>query len=237
MVRDKRCGKLEKQQKMTCTSANECRFAEQIVETFPFYFGQIEKEFVDCEFREHIVVAQSLDSKVFQNSVEPCYAEDEVCYFTDSTIVWEREAVRTCRFERLLDLPELRIMEGSRSTIFYTQNNEYLFKLTQQETHCGFDFFQTTEGLFLAFYTSHSDLKNRLAEIPISKYNINHFVDKDRNDLILAENDYQKMKMTEMTLDVTCSMLMNTIQSNINNDDTFLTLNYLGKSFSKNWCI
>jgi hypothetical protein len=231
MVRDKTCGNLERKQKMTCTSPNECHFVAEKVESFPFYFGQIEKEFVDCQFHERIVVAQTLETKVFQNAIEPCFAQDEVCYLAESTVVWEREEVRKCTFERLIDLPQLQSMPGSRSTIFYTENNQYLFKVTQKQTQCGFEFFQTTEGLFLAFYTPNSDLKNRLAEIPISKYNINHFVDKDRNDLILAENDYQKMKMTEMTLDVTCSMFMNTIQSNINNDDTFLTLNYLGLYF------
>jgi hypothetical protein len=228
MVKEKECGQLNHKKKMTCKKEHECSFVDVVQPEFPFYFGAIEKDFVECHVSERLVMAQNLNSTIFASSKEPCFAEDEVCYFQESIVVWEREAIRVCSFERLIDLPQLQRMPGSNGTIFFTKNDEYLFRITQMETHCGIEFYLTTEGLYLSFYDNDEALKDKLLQLPPSKYNINHFVDKDRNDLILAENDFQKYKMNELTMDVACSMFMNTIQASINNDDTFLVLNYLG---------
>lgn len=229
MVIEKQCGKFGNKQKMQMTSNSEYIFKEKVTEEFPIYFGTIEKEFYECKFIEKIVLAQTLTDSIFHNSIEPCFAEDEVCYFADSTVIWEREDIKRCPYERLIELPLLNLKKKTNSTIFYSDTYEYLFKIISKKNECGFDFYLTTEGMYLSFYKSDFKLREQLNALPLSKYNINHFTDRDKNDLILAENDYTHLKMTEMTLDVACSLFLNTIQMNLDQKDKFLNINYLGK--------
>ena len=229
MVNERKCGRLNNIKKMQMRNKKEYFYIDKITEEFPFYFGTIEKEFYECIFFEKIVLAQSLTESIFHNSIEPCYAEDEICYFAESSVVWEREDIRRCPFERLIELSSLSVKPKTNSTIFYSDSQQYLFKITNKENQCGHDLYLTTEGLYLSFYKSDWKLREQLLVFSTSKYNIDHFIDKDKNDLILAENDYTHFKMTEMMLDVACSMFSNTIQSNLDQKDKFLKLNYLGK--------
>ncbi|CAF0812637.1 unnamed protein product [Brachionus calyciflorus] len=229
MAKDKECGKYNDKKQMKCNKNNDCSFVDEISEEFPFYFGTVEKNFYECHISERIVQAQNLNVSIFHGSQGPCYAEDEVCFFEENTIVWDKNDIRTCQFERILELPFLELKPFSKSSIFFTKKQDYLFKLKKKEIHCGKEFYLTTEGVYLAFYLNDQSLRTRLLDMKTSKFNINHFIDTDRNDLIIAENDFQRFLIYKLTMNLACSMIMNTIQANINNDDTFLHLNYLGE--------
>lgn len=226
MVKEQMCnGK----HKMACTFDNDCYFQEDIVEDFPTFFGTIKKDFVECSYHEKIVLAQSHNKSIFHNTKKPCYPNDEVCFFADSTVIWNKDDVRTCPYERLIELPKLHLDNNQENTIFYTDNKEYLFKFVEKITECGLDFYLTSEGLYLSFYDAN--LRSKIIQIPTSKYEINHFLDRDRNDLLLAESDYTMYKKSLVSTKLACSMFLNTIQMNLDKQDKFLSLNYLGNFF------
>ncbi|CAF1058087.1 unnamed protein product [Brachionus calyciflorus] len=245
MAKENECGQFSDKKKMICNKNNECNYNDKVIEEYPFYFGTIEKNFFECHVSERIVLGRNLKSSIFHNAKSPCYPEDEVCFFEDSTVIWDKKDVLLCRFERILHVPQLQVLKNSKFSIFYSPDQEYLFKLKKLESQCGFNFFLTTEGLYLAFYNKDIHLRNGLQSMRRSRFNFNHFTDKDRNDLIFAENDYKKLKIHKSIMNLGCCLLLNTIQANINNQDLFLKLNYLatknifvyinsGKAFVRN---
>ena len=223
MVKEKKCnGKFN----MTCLSEDDCSFTQPIVQEFPTFYGTIKDDFVQCHFHSKIILAQYHNKTMFPNALKPCYPIDEVCFFPDTTVVWNKNDIRNCKMERIIEVPMLTLDADNSNTIFYTKSGEYLFKVVKKEKHCGYEYYLTSEGVYLGFY--HLATRERLLQLPISKYSINHFLDSDRNDLLMAENDFKVYKTNQIMTQIACSMFLNTIRMNLDKRDTFMTINYLG---------
>lgn len=229
MLIEKKCGDFRESFEMKCTTNNRtCLFNQDIVEEFPFYFGTIEKRFVECHLSEKIVMAQNSFQNVFQNSNKPCLAADGICFMPQSTIIWNTNEIRKCPYERLIHVDDFYFESRYDDTIIISQRQNYLFKLVEKVNECDIDFYSTSEGLYLSFHNGQSNLKKKLEQLPISKYDLNHFTDRDKNDLILTEQDYENNRLLDLIKKLQCSMMINSIKQSLHLDDTFLNLNNLG---------
>ncbi len=74
-------------------------------------------------------------------------------------------------------------------------------------------------------------LYEQILNMPVSKYKVNHFQDKDYRDLTASEDDFKHFMIKKELLDISCSILLNTIRAKLDRDDTFLKLNYIGNQF------
>lgn len=233
MKTEKICGDLLTQSfPMQCVNNNTCFFKQNIVEDFPLYFGTIEKRFYECHLNEKLVLAQNRHQNLFHNSNGACLAESGVCNMPQSTIIWNINDIRKCPYERLLYLNDLERVESSLDNFLVISKREnYLFKLRENFTECDIDFYKTSEGLYLAFYDGHIPLKKKLEELPISKYSINHFTDRDKNNLIIAEHDFENNILFTMIEKLKCTMMKNFIRQNLHLRDTFLKLYNFGIFF------
>jgi len=89
---------------------------------------------------------------------------------------------------------------------------------------------QTSQGVYLykhSTYLMKLDLK--IKRLPMSTLTMEHFQEKDYRDLTFAENDSKFLSLKKAIEKMECAMMVNSIRAHLHNDDTFLTLNYLGK--------
>lgn len=229
MLVEKKCGDYKQSFDMKCTSNNKtCWFIQEIVEEFPFYFGTIEKNFIECHFNEKIVMAQNSNQNIFHNSKTACLAIDGVCLMPQSTIIWNTNDIRTCPYERLIHLDDLQYDQSSYDEVLISHNENYLFKLVKKVYDCDLEFYLTSEGLYLSFYYGERQLKKKLEQLHLSKYDLNHFIDRDKNDLILAEQDFENSRLLLLFKQLQCTMMINLIKQNLHLRDTFIQLNNMG---------
>lgn len=232
MVAEKKCGDFTQLYDMQCTNNNTCWFKQKVVEEFPFYFGTIEKRFFECHLNEKIVLAQDKKQNIFHNSKQPCLAEHGVCFMAQSTIIWKTSDIKKCPYERLIHLNDLqRVEDPSSSTsnfIVQSKRENYLFKLVKKIEECDIEFYSTSEGMYLSFYYGYGNLRKKLENIPISKYEMNHFTDRDKNDLLLAEHDFENYQLLNLIEQLECSQMINSIRQNLHLRDTFIRLNNYG---------
>lgn len=229
MLNEKKCGDFRQSFSMECSNNNTCWFRQPIVEEFPFYFGTIEKQFYECYINEKIVMAQNLNQNIFHHSIKPCYASDGICILPQTTIIWNVNDIRKCQYERLIHLTDLKRLQVSNSILFKSFQEKYLFKLKKKINDCETDFYSTTEGLYLSFYHGDLILKKKLEQFQISKYNLNHFIDSDKDDLLLAEQDYENYLIISMIKQMQCNVFINSINQNLHLQDTFVKLKNFGK--------
>lgn len=231
MFMEKKCGDLTQSFDMQCNGNNNktCWFRQNIVQEFPFYFGTIEKHFFECHLSEKIVYAQNKNQNIFHNSIRPCFAEDGVCLLPQSTIIWNTNEIRNCPYERLIHLNDLEYAYVETNDLIVTSESEnYLFKLEKKINECDIEFYSTSEGLYLSFYYGNKELKSKLENLAVSKYPINHFIDRDKHDLMIAEEDYVDNHLFNQIEQLQCSMLINSIRQSLYLEDKFILLNKMG---------
>jgi hypothetical protein len=209
---------------MNCLSNDTCSFKENIIYEFPLNSGTIIKLFYECSFQKRFISSQSLiDPIPIRDTIQPCYASDGICFLQKSIIIWNIKDIKSCPFD-LIDIKKLTMKKNN----IFISNDKYLFAVKNlsypiSRTDCeDLSFYETFQGFFLVF--SNNKIKKFIKK-NISKHIPEHFYDKNIQDLIFAENDYKKYKLFHILQNVLCSLIQNTIQSNLNDDDKFIKVN------------
>ncbi len=227
------CWKMIKEQKcnsnpMGCKSNKTCHYIEPPEIDYPQWFGKNAHIYYECQFNEKMVVATSHSSSVLHDAIEPCFPLDEVCYLPFSTVVWKTNMLRECPFERVLDILDLQIelLENGHHALV-SKEEFYLFELVEERKECGTLMTTTTQGQYLIINPTSKE-KAFIDNLPKSKLAMEHFQEKDYRDLILAENDSKFMLFKKEIYKIECSLMLNSIRPHLNDDDTFIEINFLG---------
>ncbi|RNA44389.1 hypothetical protein BpHYR1_009679 [Brachionus plicatilis] len=224
MLKDKKCGNAESSYPLICMANGNCDFKPNFTGVYPL-FGSLQQSFIGCSLTKRVILAQSLNSSIFSNSIGNCFAEDEVCFLATSTIIWSRNDIRKCLFERLTDLNDLVIFNNQNKTLVYSDTAKLLFNLKEKIDDCGLNFHKTSEGLYLSFYMEkYSKSKEALLSLKTSGNKLTHFLDTDRQDFLLSESDFTQFKILRKLNDNHCRNIKNIIFSNMDRQDTFLQI-------------
>lgn len=208
MFYEKKCGN----KLIECSSAKECSYSELIVEDYPGWIGQKEKDFIECKYKKRYLSTLGKKEKVISDGESECLAENEECHLENSIVIWSKDLFRKCLFENLIKIEFLYVLPSSSSEfmVLYSPENKYLFKLTGNVTNdCGLIFHHTSQGLFLVIDEKSSIFNQKIKNIPSSNITIQHFQIKDQLDLILAEYDYKILLQNAISKQLSCSFLKN----------------------------
>ena len=227
LISDQLCDKIP----MNCKNNHTCHFSQKPEVDFPYWTGSNSHVYYECQFNKKMVIASTKASIVIHDAVTPCLPDDGVCFLPTSTVIWETDTIRGCPFERLLDISSLhpKLLENGHHALYSVEDN-YLFELVEDKSLCGLTLTTTTQGLYLSIEPSYSERRS-LNKLPKSKLKMEHFQEKDYRDLILAENDFKLMLFKKEIYKLECSLMLNAIRTRLDEDDTFIKINYLGKYF------
>ena len=230
--------------KMNCKNKEECVFLEERDpqrDVHPWMLGSHTFTLHECKFRNRLVMTDSLKKNVIHDTIGSCEANDLYCELSDSIVIWKKDLIRTCLLERILYIWDLYSHKDADNNIafYYSRNQSLLFTPIEKQPkysvyrgkkwkECGgFDFIETTEGLFLSLITDDATRKG-LSQLPESKVKMIHLQEKDIRDVLISQEDYSLYTLFKMNLVFACSAFLNTIRSNINNDNTFVVVNEMG---------
>ena len=226
LITDQLCNKFP----MNCKSNQTCHYVERPEVDYPFWTGKNTHVYYECQFNQKMVVASTKSSIVIHDAVRPCYPKDGVCILPTTTVIWETDLLRECPYENILEISMMypKLLENGHHVLYSIYDN-YLFELVEDVSNeCGFNLSTTTQGLYLVIEPNEQE-KRALKKLPVSKLKMEHFQDKDYRDLILAETDFKMMLFKKEIYKLECSVMMNAIRTHLDEDDTFIKINYLGK--------
>lgn len=229
LINDQLCNKIP----MNCKNNQTCHFIEKPEVDYPFWTGQNTHVYYECQFNQKMVVASTNNSIVIHDAIQPCFAKDGICILPTSTVIWETNFLRECPYEKILEISNMQAnLLPNKHHVLFSKDDNYLFELVDDLHDCGIVITTTTQGLYLAIDPNEHE-KHIINNLPVSRLKMEHFQEKDYRDLILAENDFKMMLFKKEIYKLECSLMVNTIQTHLNEDDTFIKVNYLGKKFNK----
>ncbi len=230
--------------KMNCISKDECFYIEKRNaerDVHPTWIGTHVFTLHECKYRNRLLTADSTTKNVIHDTIGSCQVNDLYCELRGSIVIWGREIIRTCLLERVLYIWDLYSHKDSNNMIdFYYSNNQSLLFTPVDHQHnfsvlrgkkikgCGeYEFIETTEGLYLGLIEDEATYHG-LSTLPESKVKMIHLQEKDMRDILISQEDYSLFTLFKMNLVFACSAFLNTIRSNINNDNTFVVVNEMG---------
>ena len=228
--------------KMSCKSNEQCVFIEERnpdVDVHPWWFGSHVYTLHECKFSNRLVISDSFEKHVLHGSIGSCQANDLYCELAQSIVMWDKDIIRTCMFERIMYIRDLMsVRDANRSVMYYYSVDESLFFkiLPNNTTHkdCGdYEFIPSTEGLYLSKVKQRGALfanetKKALMSLTESKVKNIHLHDNELRQILMSQDDFALFTLLKMNLVSACSAFLNVIRSNLNNDDTFVFLNEMG---------
>jgi hypothetical protein len=231
--------------KMNCKSKDECYFLEERdpkTDVHPTWLGSHVFKLNECKFRNRLITADSFSKNVIHDSIGTCKVEDLYCELRGSIVIWSKELIRTCPLERILYISDLYTHTDSNNYVdfYFSYNQSLLFTPKEKQLNgtvflsgkkfkeCNnLEFIETTEGLYLGLITNQSTYHG-LSKLPESKVKMIHLQEKDMRDILISQEDYSLFTLFKMNLIFACSAFLNTIRSNVNNDNTFVVVNEMG---------
>ncbi len=216
---------------MNCKSNRTCNFVEQLKSHHPNWIGTNQISFFECQFKERLVLGIDSKTSIFHDAIIPCTFSDAACLLPYSTVIWYTSSnimQNNCPFENLVSLnniQSIRLENGYDALVSLNEN--YLFEIVEEITECGLTMKTTSQGLYLVLDPNTEQII-RLGYLLQSKLKMQNFQEKDYRDLILAENDSKFMIFKKQLYKLACSVMLNAIKTQLNKDDTFLKVNFLG---------
>jgi len=222
--------------KMSCKSKEECIHLEERnpeVDVHPWWLGTHSFILFECKYSSRLLIADSFERNIIHSSISSCQANDLYCDLGKSIVIWDRDIIRVCPFERILYIKDLLSYNDSNNKIlfYYSRNQSLLFTPTSHGSiykECGGNnFIQTTEGLYLSIVEDEKTRKGLLS-LPESKVKLMHLQENDLRNILMSQEDYAVFKLLKMNLVFACSAFLNNLRSNLNHDDTFVVINEMG---------
>lgn len=225
MIRNQKCGKTL----MRCKSNSSCSFKEQMVtKKHPVWWSTNYVVLHECNFHQRLIVSANHDKKVIPSATSSCLANDHFCALEGSVVVWSRDILRACLFEKLLYMDDL---QKNNMGVFVSLKHHLAFNFTLSSvTDCGgITYWETHEGLYITFPTNAVE-KRKIEDLPTSQIPSVHLDNSDYRKLEIAEKDFTTMKEYESLLKLLCASMENLIRSNLDTVDKYLVINEMGLS-------
>lgn len=227
LTKEKLCNNIP----MQCQSNKSCHYIEPRRQEYPLWIGKNKHVYYECQFNERLVTAINKYNKVpvFHDAVGPCNIKSGVCFLPKSTVVWKTKNSAYCPFEKVITLQDATgITLAGNNTGIVSKSEKYLFQIVNHSKECGINMKSTTSGLYLAFEYENRNNSN-LNELPQSDLKIDNFNEKFASYLLYAEKD-EKFSLFKNELNkIRCSLMLNSIQTNLHKNDTFFKINYFSK--------
>ena len=232
------CYKLTKEQlcnniPMNCRSNKTCHYIQPRQDDYPIWIGKNTKAYYECQFNERLVNAEKqFDTKpVFHDAVGPCNINSGVCFLPSSTVIWNGN-VTFCPYEKINLDKTLRVKLDQNNfavlNILLYSEEEYFFQLVDDVFECGIKMKSTTSGLFIAFDHENHENNENLFSLKKSNMKIDYFHDKYAGHLLFAERDEKFFLFKKEITKISCSLILNSIQTQLHKHDTFKKINFLG---------
>lgn len=228
--------------KMSCKSQDQCIFIEERHpdrDTHPWWLGSHVFTLHECRFINRLVVTDSFEKNVLHGSIGTCKANDLYCELSQSVVIWEKDIIRKCPFERIMHIKDLRSQRNSNETIkfYYSKNQSVFFKVDSSgkkyEECGGHEFISTSEGLYLSIIKrvkskAANETRKNLMKFPESNMKMIHLHENELRKVLLSQEDFALFTLLKMNLLSACSAFLNILRTNMNIDDSFVILNEMG---------
>ena len=225
LTKEKLCNNIP----MNCRSNKTCNYIEPRQNSYPVWIGKKTRIYYECQFNERLVTAEKkFDTKpVFHDAVGPCDINSGVCFLPSSTVVWNGH-VTYCAYEKIANLNStIKVKLDKNNFAILSSKDEYLFQLVDDVSECGIKMKSTTSGLFIAFEYENRNNEN-LISLRKSNMKIDSFHDRYAGHLLFAERDEKFLLFKKEINKIGCSLMLNSIQTQLHKQDTFKKINYLG---------
>jgi hypothetical protein len=208
MISSKKCHGHE----MICDNSN-CYYEEEVSLSFN-YIADLLFEAYKCSFAVRVISSTDENKVMIDKHKQPCKAKDLSCILHDSTVIWNKDVIHECPYEKIL--PDLTIRSlGANSNLWTTKipkpktirlqpkeiityhghkrqtkdkQPSLLFKITEAITQCNHTMYTTSEGLYLI-------LSNNTLNLSISNQKSADL--KSHFELLEAEFDALQEQMYE----------------------------------------
>jgi hypothetical protein len=222
--------KLCNQIPMECKSNKTCHYIQPRQDAFPIWIGKNSVIYYECQFNERLVTTvEKFDSgPVFHDAIGPCDINSGVCFLPLSTVIWNGDRVTYCALEKIILLYNYKSVELGNGTygIGGTQAGDYLFQLVDNVQECGVRMKSTTSGLYIAFHKDNINNDN-LFGLKQSNWNMDQLQEQYVGNLIYAERDEKFLLFKKEINKIGCSLMLNSIQTQLHKHDTFFKINFL----------
>lgn len=185
----------------------------------------------ECAFHKKLVVAKVLNKALFSVNKSKCTVNELYCSLYDSIVIW---------FENMLNLFEYtKIHYGKnyncKNNFVYSFRDQYLFEITNNIVYKNETFYTTTEGLYLYIEPQYQEGISLMKRLRFSTFrNKSLLIQRDINDLMLAENDFKEFVLQNSVITSEknsllndCYFLQNQLQLFATISDKFFKINDL----------
>lgn len=240
---------------MKCKNKRSCFSSEQNKKS-SFPYGTLNTTVIvdECSFREIKVKSRDLSQSIFPDSKNLCYAHDGVCVMNESTIIWDKNNVRNCKYEKLVKLKQIYQRTESRENpymkngerngdgmIFTTQEyneesnstNKYIFVLNSvKKNECGLELFETTEGTYMVFSSNKRTETEMLDSLDKSKLTLNSFHEKSTHRHNNSLSVLSHVSFQQSLRNIVCSLMINSIRLILtnSNNNKYVFVNFMGNN-------
>ena len=231
----KKCGSSKMH---NCENQTECYYRDPEPEKkFPFWKDTNIFTLFECRYHRRTLISTSLTSQVLPNAISHCLPMDYFCQLQLSTVVWKPDEVRTCPFERIELVDDLKRYQHIRPSdnpfkmIVTSQKKGYAFAITsyenqlQEQNQCrNVTFLPTAEGFYLGPVKNERVAEDYL-KLRVSKIKSTHIESMDFRKFNYAHEDFTELETLDMIKRLHCSTMLNTIRNNQHKQDHFLIVN------------